>query len=410
MITTTPVIPSNLMVPRVLAVDDERQIHASLRLRLAGSCELVACSDPRTGLTRIKQEPFDLCIVDLHMPGMDGMDFIEEARLVDPGLGFVILSGFGTEENFLRAIPLHVYDFILKPLPDRSGFERKFPDWVQRTRSRRRELTLVKDSDLLARELGAAQIERDVEFTASESARSALLQSANLLTTIHALLVSAVHSINNLGTQEPRLSSVGRTLQEARKAAEAATSVTEGFFNSAYANRDTSPAHLGGCLNHALAICSRGNRAEQDRKKLDLVTSEQNAIIHGLSGIELLLLLIPAFGTALEVTASGSTVQIKCRGLTRLDDVQREPLFRDFLWVNRKHSLHTHPGVLVSIRASGPALDQARIKSWLEGEPASLIKSSTRGLLHGLTKCKGMLGLSVAPTHERFELALALPT
>jgi CheY-like chemotaxis protein len=410
MITTNRVIPNELVTPRVLAVDDERQVHASLRLRLTGSCELVSCSDPRTALSRVKQEPFDLCIVDLHMPGMSGWDFIEAARQMDPGLGFVILSGYGTEDNLVRAIPLHVYDFIFKPLPDRSGFERQLPDWVQRTRARRRELTLLKDSDTLARELGALQIERDVEFTASESARDALLQSANLLTTIHALLVSATHSLDNTTKQDPRLASIGRTLQEAKRAAEAATNVTEGFFNSAYANRDTSPAHLGACLNHACGICSRWGRAEQERKKIDVVVHEQNAIIRGLSGIELLLLLIPALGGSLEMTAPGTTVQVRIHGLNRLDEALREALARDFVWVNRKQTLHSHPGVLLAFRTSGQALDHARIKNWLEGKPNSPIKCSVRGLLHGLTKCKGTLGLSVAPIHERFELVLALPT
>jgi hypothetical protein len=283
-------------------------------------------------------------------------------------------------------------------------------DWVQHTRTRRRELALVKNSDSLARELGALQIERDIEFTASESARDALLQSANLLTTIHALLASATHSLDNTGKPDPRLASVGRTLQEAKKAAEAATSVAEGFFNSAYANRDTSPAHLGGGLNHAAAICSRWGRAEQEKKKLDLVVHEQNAIIRGLSGIELLLLLIPALGAALEMTAPNTTAQVRAQGLIRLDDAQREPLARSFLWVNRKQTLHSHPGVLLTIRTSGPALDHARIKNWLEGDPTSPIKFSVRGLIHGLTKCKGTLGLSVAPNHQRFELLLALPT
>jgi CheY-like chemotaxis protein len=409
-ITANPVIPAELVTPRILAVDDERQIHASLRLRLNGICEMVSCSDARTALARIKQEPFDLCIVDLHMPGMTGLDFIDAARQMDPALGFIILSGHGTEDNLLRAIPLQVYDFILKPLPDRNGFERQLPDWVQRTRTRRRELALVKDSNLLAREVGTLQIERDIELTASESARDALLQSANLLTTIHALLVSATHSLEHMGKPDPRLASINRTLQEARKAAEAATSVTEGFFNSAYANRDTSPAVLGACVNHAVAICSRWSHAEQDRKKLDIGMEEQNAVVHGLCGIELLLLLISALGLALEMAAAGTTVQVRARGVTHLEDAQRDPWSRDYLWVNRKHSLHSHSGILLTIRTGGAAIDHARLKRWLEGDPACPIKSSPRGLLHGLTKCKGMLGLSIAPAHERFELVLALPT
>lgn len=401
---------SELVTPRILAVDDERQIHASLRLRLGHRFDLISCSDPRSALARVGQESFDLCIVDLHMPGMDGLDFVEAAREIDPGLGFVILSGFGTEENLRRAIPLQVYDFIFKPLPDRTGFEQRLPEWIQRTRARRQEMTLVKDSGSLARDLGAAQIERDVEFTASESARDALLQSANLLTTIHALLASATHSLEDKSKPDARLGAVCRSLQEARRAAEAATNVTERFFNSAYANRDTSAAHLGECLNHALGICARWARTEQHRKNLDMLIQEQSAVIRDLSGIELLLLLIPALGAALELTAPGTTVQVRAEGLTRLDTAQRDLRTRGFLWVNRKQALHSQPGVLLGIRTGASALNHAQIKEWLEGHQASLIRLPVRGLLHGLIKCKGMLGMAVAPTHERFELVLALPT
>jgi len=412
MSTEQSMIPgsSELVTPRILAVDDERQIHASLRLRLGSRFDLVSCADPRLALARVGQESFDLCIVDLHMPGMNGLDFVEAAREIDPGLGFVILSGFGTEENLRRTIPLQVYDFIFKPLPDRTGFEHRLPDWIQRTKARRREMMLVKDSCSLARDLGAAQIARDIEFTASESARDALLQSANLLTTINALLASVTQSLESKDKLDARLGTICRSLQEARRAAEAATNIAEKFFNSTYANRDSSAAHLGECLNHAQAICARWTRAEQDRKYTDILIQEQSAVIRDLSGIELMLLLIPALGAALELTAPGTTVQVRAQGLTRLDAAQRELRTREFLWVNRKQALHSQPGVLLTIRTGASALNRAQIKDWLEGQQTSPIKLPIRGLLHGLAKCKGMFGLAVAPVHARFEVVLALPT
>lgn len=398
-----------LVTPRILVVDDERQIHASLRLRLNAAYELVSCSDPRTALARVKQESFDLCIVDLHMPGMTGLEFVEEARQIDAGLGFVFLSGHATEENLRRAIPLQVYDFIFKPLPDRAGFEQRLPGWITRTKERRREIALVEDSRSLVRKLDAAQIERDIEFTASESARDALMQSANLLTTIHALLASACYAIEGR-SQDASIRPIARGLQEARKAAEAATAVTEGFFNSAYANRDTSLAVLGTGLSHSLGICLRWTQAEKDRKNVDLLVRETNAVLCNLSGIELLLLLIPALGAAVEMAPPGTTITVSSEGLDRLDAASRVLRARDFVWVNRRNAVHAQAGILLSIRSSGSALNQAQLKSWLEGGESARIKMPARGLVHGLTKCKGMMGLSVTPIHDRFELVLALPT
>ena len=84
---TNAILPS-----RILVVDDERQIHASLRLRLGETHELEFAFDAAGGLERLRQTLFDLCLADLHMPRMDGFAFIEAAQQVDPALGFVVLS------------------------------------------------------------------------------------------------------------------------------------------------------------------------------------------------------------------------------------------------------------------------------------------------------------------------------
>ena len=55
---------SELLPPRVAIVDDERQIHASIRLRIGQNCELISFFDPRLALEAVAREKFDLCIVD----------------------------------------------------------------------------------------------------------------------------------------------------------------------------------------------------------------------------------------------------------------------------------------------------------------------------------------------------------
>lgn len=401
---------SSILAPRILTVDDENQIHASLRLRLGEHYDVVSHCDARSALARVKTERFDLCIVDLHMPVMDGLSFVEAAREIDPGLGFVILSGHGTEENLRRAIPLQVYDFLQKPVPDRSHLEQRLPTWIERTKQRRHELALMSDSALLVHELHIAQVERDIEFTASESARDALLQSSNLLTTINALLASAGRLLENHAKQTPSAPIIARTIQEARKAADAASAVADEFFNTAYANRDASLAHLGSSLASAASIANRSTKAEQDQKQLDIACADENAIIRGLSGIDLLLLLVPSLSVALEIAPPATTIQVRAEGIMRLDSPQKTSKTQGFLWVNRKHALHGQPGVLLTIRTSGRALEQTAIKQWLEGDPASEIHLPARGLIHGLKKCQGMLGFSSGPQNERFELAIALPT
>ncbi len=398
-----------LLTPHILIVDDERQIHSSLRLRLGGDYQLHCLSTPAEALAVIRHQQFDLCITDVHMPDMDGLEFIEAARILDPALGYVVLSGHDSDENLRRAIPLQVFEFIAKPLPDRAGFEKQIPDWIARTRTRRRELASAKDAETIGQDLELARIERDVESTASESAREALLQSANLLTTIQALLLSANHGLEPLHRNDPRLAAIFRSLQEARRHTEAAGAITEGYFSSAYADRESSPAIIDVCLRHAVGISSRLAKTEERRQIIDLVPVGRDLTVSGLTGIDFLLMFVPTLVQALALAPAGTTAQIRCTELARLDGATTDSRLRSYLWVNRRHATTSGPGLLLSIRVSAPALEESAASAWLRGNTTPALHVPSRGLLHGIQKAKGLLGLAVRPTTERFEIVLALP-
>jgi CheY-like chemotaxis protein len=399
-----------LLAPRILVVDDESQIHASLRLRLGRECDVTCCFGAREALARVEKERFDLCIVDIHMPEMDGLSFIAAAKQRDPALGYLLLSAFDSDENLRRSIPLHVYDFIAKPLPGREGFEQRIPEWVQRTRSRRLELELAHRAGRIAGDLGAAQLEREVELVASETAREALLQTANLLTTIHAHLVTASAALAERGKSDSTLAHLCRNLEEARKTADAAMAVAEGFFDSAYGSRDQSPALVNAGLRHAIAIAVRAARAEQDNKAVDCGVFDAPLPIKGISGVDFLLMMVPAMGVTLTLAPANSTVRVHAEAWPRLENAAKDARLNSFLWINRRNAVLSQPGVVVSLAASGPAFSREDAEAWLKGECARLSTVTAQGLLAGLQKCRGLLGLALAPGAGQFRLALFLPT
>ncbi len=400
---------TDLVTPRILVVDDERQIHASLRLRIGKLYDLVCCSDARTALQKLASERFDLCLVDIHMPDMDGLAFIEAAQRSDPGLGYVVLSAFDTSENLRRTIPLHVFDFIGKPLPERDGFEARLPEWISRTRTQRRDQALARQAGTLSQDLDVARLEREVELVASETARDALLQVANLLTTIHAHLVSAAATLAARAKTDPSAAPLFRNLEEARKTADAAAGVAAGFFDSAYASRDSSPALIDSGLREAVSIAMRMSRADDAQKAVDFVPFEARVPIKGLSGIDFLLMMAPAIGAALSLSGEKTTVAIRGQRLARLDVALKDTQLRNYLWVNRKHALASQPGVLVALTTSAPTLSRAQIEGWLRGEEGPLATVSARGLLAGLQKCRGLLAFSQLPQTPQFRVVLALP-
>ncbi len=400
---------ADLLPPRVAIVDDERQIHASIRLRLGKDYELISFSDARLALQALAEEKFDLCLVDIHMPHLDGLTFIERAKERDPALGFVVLSAFDTDENLRRAIPLQVYDFISKPLPERNGFEARLPDWVARTRQRRRDDLLASQAGAIDRDLDSARLEREVELVASESARDALLQTANLLTTIHAHLVNASSLATARAKIDPGLAHLARNLELGLKTAEAAVNVAEGFFDSGYANRDSSPALVNAGLRHAISIASRMSQAEEAKKTIDFSTTGELLPINGLSGIDFLLMTIPALGLALSVVAENSTVRIDTEHLARLEAPGKDSRFKHFLWFNRRNAVGSRAGIMIVVTANAPALMHDQAEGWLKGESRAHSTVTSRGLALGLQKCRGFLGLALAPQARQFQLVLALP-
>ncbi len=400
---------ADLLPPRIALLDDERPIHSAVRLRLGPDCEFVSFFNAADALAAIRTRRFDLCFVDLHMPDTDGFTFLETAAPADPDLGFVILSAFDTEENLRRAIPLQVLEFVPKPLPDRAGFEARLPAWIERTRSRRRARALAVRGETASVDLEAAQLERDIEATASDSTRDVLAQTSGFLSVIHAHLVGATLQLGAKVRQDPGLAPLLRNLDEARQAADAAIVAADRFFDVAYRRRDDSAALLGEALTHAVNVVRRSPAAGDRELALEVPAPDLTFPVADLSGIELLLLLVPVLRVAVALAPARSTVRASVQSTARLDTVWREPAYRQFSWLNRRQTHGTRAGYLVKITVSGPVSDRTAISTWLAGQSFCLEGIPVRGLVDGLVACHGCLGFPAPGSVEQFQLVLALP-
>jgi two-component system KDP operon response regulator KdpE len=65
----------------------------------------------------VRTHPVDLMIVDLRMPGMDGLEVVQVVNSVSPETEVVLLTAFGTTESAIQALRLRVHDYLLKPAP-----------------------------------------------------------------------------------------------------------------------------------------------------------------------------------------------------------------------------------------------------------------------------------------------------
>jgi excisionase family DNA binding protein len=102
--------------PRVLVVDDESSIRDLLSKTLAlADYDVEAAADGKTALERFKMVSYDLLIIDLKMPGMDGLTVIREARRHKADLPVIIITGFSSESTAIEALNLGVSGYLTKP-------------------------------------------------------------------------------------------------------------------------------------------------------------------------------------------------------------------------------------------------------------------------------------------------------
>ena len=101
----------------ILIVDDEQSIRESLTGILQDEGFLpISAESGETAIEKVSVEKPDLILLDIWMPGMDGMETLTRIRDIYPDQLVVMMSGHGTIETAVKATKLGAYDFIEKPL------------------------------------------------------------------------------------------------------------------------------------------------------------------------------------------------------------------------------------------------------------------------------------------------------
>jgi len=102
---------------KILVVDDEAGVRSSLSGILEDEGYRVeAVSSAEKGLSRLSAEPYDLVMLDIWLPEMDGMEALEKIRARELDTPVIMISGHGTIETAVKAIHLGANNFIEKPL------------------------------------------------------------------------------------------------------------------------------------------------------------------------------------------------------------------------------------------------------------------------------------------------------
>ena len=105
---------------KILVVDDEEIVRLShLRLLTRDDCNVAAVWNGADALREMERARFDLVLLDLRMPGMDGMTVLRVIKQRWPESEVVVITGYPSVETAKEAIRLGAYDYLAKPVnPD----------------------------------------------------------------------------------------------------------------------------------------------------------------------------------------------------------------------------------------------------------------------------------------------------
>jgi len=155
---------------RVLIVDDDKNIRFTLPLALEPlGIETDTASDGEEALTKLGEREFDLILLDLKMPGIDGIEVLRRIRRIRPDIPVIMITAYGTIENSVEAMKIGALDFISKPfMPERIR------DLVSRVldRTRREEEKIVTYGSCI--QLGRKSVEEGHMEAAVEHAHRAI--------------------------------------------------------------------------------------------------------------------------------------------------------------------------------------------------------------------------------------------
>lgn len=109
-----------MVTPRILVVDDEEIVGESCkRILEEDGYEVETALSGEEALRKMKENPYDIVLTDLKMPGMDGMEVLKTIRKDYPDTIVIMITGFATVETAVESMKLGAFDYIPKPFtPD----------------------------------------------------------------------------------------------------------------------------------------------------------------------------------------------------------------------------------------------------------------------------------------------------
>lgn len=104
-------------IQTILIVDDDKSIRYSLKRMLEADYSILTAQNGEEALAQFREGVPDLILMDIKMPGRNGMEILKEIKSIDPKSLVILMTAYGTTETAIEAMKYGAFDYILKPFP-----------------------------------------------------------------------------------------------------------------------------------------------------------------------------------------------------------------------------------------------------------------------------------------------------
>lgn len=102
--------------PRILIVDDEKRFVTTLIKQLTErKLDVSGVYSGKEAITEVKNMLYDVIILDVKMPGLDGTETLQELKKINPGIEVIMLTGHGSVASAVEGMRLGAYEYLMKP-------------------------------------------------------------------------------------------------------------------------------------------------------------------------------------------------------------------------------------------------------------------------------------------------------
>lgn len=162
---------------RILIVDDEKSIRSALREVLEFQDYTVdEAADGMECVVKVKQRKYDVIILDIKMPKMDGIEALDRVQIISPETAVIMISGHGSIDTAVEAVKKGAFDFISKP-PDlnrllitvRNALDKS--NLVTETKHLKKKVSKSDAPDMIGKSEAIQEIKSNIDRVAPTDAR-----------------------------------------------------------------------------------------------------------------------------------------------------------------------------------------------------------------------------------------------